>query len=80
MGIREDVEAAARRVREVSDSFKEVEKRWPVMAYQVRQRNRQNTLTLIDGSILSPSETVYTDFVLPAKTPPLNYVSGLEIL
>ncbi|CAM9601826.1 unnamed protein product [Scytosiphon promiscuus] len=35
MGVREDVEAAAEKIREISHEFRETEERWPVEPYQV---------------------------------------------
>lgn len=36
MGVREDVEAAAEKIHEISHEFRETEERWPVEPYQVR--------------------------------------------
>lgn len=36
MGVLEDVEAAAEKIREISYEFRETEERWPVEPYQVR--------------------------------------------
>lgn len=36
MGVRQDVEAGAKKIREISHEFRETEERWPVSARQVR--------------------------------------------
>lgn len=39
LGVRQDVEAAAAKIREISREFRETEERWPVEPYQVRALN-----------------------------------------